>query len=88
MDHSRPADAPMTLEQALSWIASTLNEPPDRVHAGARRTDLPTWDSLGQLLLLAALDQQFGIKLSTKQVATLDSVEKILEILRRHDRLA
>lgn len=80
-------EGPLTLQSALAWIADVLNEPESQVTSGTLRADLPRWDSLGQLLLLAALDQQFGIKLTPPEVSSLTSVRSILRVLERRQCL-
>ena len=61
----------MTLAEALSWVSEIVNEPPVRVRPDTKRIDLAGWDSLGQLLLMSALDQQFGIKLTQDEFERL-----------------
>ena len=83
---SDPSDA-LTLNEALAWIADLLVEPAPNVRPGTLRTDLRGWDSLGQLVLMSALDQRFGIKLTQDELTSLAAVQDILEVLRRHGRL-
>jgi acyl carrier protein len=80
-DALSPADA-------LTWIAELFEEPRDGIHAGTSRADVAAWDSLGQLVLMSALDQRFGIRLSQDELAALQSVQDILNILADRGRLA
>jgi acyl carrier protein len=77
----------MTLDEALSWIAEIFVEPISNVRADTRRPDLGGWDSLGQLVLMSALDQRFGIKLTQEELNSLASVHDILNVLEKHSRL-
>jgi acyl carrier protein len=77
----------MTVAEALAWIANTFEEPPGRITSDTTRSDVPAWDSLGQLVLMAALDQQWGIRLSQRELSSLTSVADILAILATHQRL-
>jgi acyl carrier protein len=81
------SDVPMTRDEALAWIADVFNEPVSAVRTDARRIDLLGWDSLGHLVLISALDQQFGIKLSQKELPSLTTVQRILDLLASHERL-
>ncbi len=78
----------MTVPEALLWVAEVFNEPPSRVRADTRRPDLLGWDSLGQLVLMSALDEQFGIKLTQDEIRSMISVQDILDALVRHGRVA
>ena len=82
------SDEVMTVDEAILWVAEVLNEPPADVRADTPRSDLPQWDSLGQLVLMSALDEQFAIKLTEAEIASLMSVQNILDVLGRHGRLA
>jgi acyl carrier protein len=48
------------------------------------RADLPAWDSLGQLVLMAGLDERFGVRVTPSELATVKAVGDILDILRRN----
>ena len=83
----QPRQKVLSKTEALAWIAEALNEPIANVQATARRPDLPGWDSLGHLVLISGLDQQFGIKLNQKELSALASVQDVLDVLARHGRL-
>ena len=72
---------------ALTWIAEVFEEAPDRIGAKTLREDIPGWDSLGTLSLLAALDEHFDIHLSEQDIEELSCVNDILDILRRSGAL-
>jgi acyl carrier protein len=78
----------MNTQEALNWIAEIFEEPAGRVTAATYRQDIPGWDSLGTLSLLAGFDERFDIHLSEQDIESLQGVEDILELLRRHDALA
>ena len=78
----------LSLGEALEWIAELFEEPKDRIQANTARGDVPAWDSLGQLVLMSALDQRFGIRLTQDELASLRSIRDILTILGSHGRLA
>jgi acyl carrier protein len=73
---------------ALDWIAELFEEPKGRIQPTTPRGDVAAWDSLGQLVLMSALDQRFGIRLTQDELASLRSIQDILEILGTHGRLA
>ena len=81
------ASPAMTLDQALAWVAETFEEPRPNIQQNTRRADIAAWDSLGQLILMSALDQQFGIRLNQTELSSLASVQDILDILSRNQRL-
>ena len=78
----------MTSQEALDWISETFEEPPGRIGLGTVREEIPGWDSLGTLSLIAALDERFDIHLSEQDIDSLQSVKDILELLRRHDAVS
>lgn len=49
------------------------------------RDDIEAWDSLGHLAILAALDEHFHGKVGDiKEIASVESVTDILQILHNH----
>ena len=53
--------------------------------AGLQYQGIPTWDSVGHMTLVAALEDAFDIMLDTDDVIDLSSYEKGKEILAKDD---
>ena len=87
MRRSNGDDRSLRQEDALAWIADALATDPSLVSPATERVNLKGWDSLGQLILMSALDQDFGIKLTEEEVGSMASVQDILDVLGRHGRL-
>jgi acyl carrier protein len=77
----------MQIDEALNWIAEVFEERPGRITAETLRNDIPGWDSLGTLSLIAALDERFDIHLSEENIEGMKSVSDLLDILRSHGAL-
>ena len=73
----------MTTDEALHWIAEIFETPPEEVKVTSPRSDIPGWDSLGMLSLMASLDERFNIQIMDKDLGKLQSVNDILDILRQ-----
>lgn len=72
----------MKTDEALNWIAEVFEESPGRIGAATKRSEIPGWDSLGTLSLIAALDERFDIQLSEDTIEALQSVADLLTVLR------
>jgi acyl carrier protein len=44
--------------------------------------DLPAWDSLKHITLILAIEEEFDVKFTTREVTSLWSVGRIVEALR------
>lgn len=77
----------MKTQEALSWIAETFEQPAELVTTETLRKDIPGWDSLGTLVLIAAFDEKFDIHLSETDLDAMQRVNDVLEILRRNGKL-
>lgn len=77
----------MDTQNALQWIAEVFEESPGRLTVTTSRQDIPGWDSLGTLSLIAGLDERFDIHLSEQDIEAMQGVADLLEILRRHGAL-
>jgi acyl carrier protein len=73
----------MKLEEAVNWIAEVFEEAAGRIGPQTLRKEIPGWDSLGTLSLIAGLDEKFDIQLSEKEIGSLERVNDIVDILRR-----
>ena len=71
--------------QVRQLIATTLKLPVEKVLPSARSGDPAAWDSLGQVNVIIALEQTFGIYIEPEDFARIDSVAAILEYLRAND---
>ena len=81
------SSAAMTLERGACVGSGNLRGTRPNIQQNTRRADIAAWDSLGQLILMSALDQQFGIRLNQAELASLSSVQDILNILSKNQRL-
>lgn len=80
MQQISSTDALRMLEEAFAADAGSLT--PE-----VARRDLPGWDSMGALMLIAELDSRFGIVLTPEQSKTMARVGDVLDLLRSHGAL-
>lgn len=78
----------MTVDNALIWIANLFEEPVDNIAVNTRRDEIPAWDSLGVLSLIAALDEEFDIRLSEREIQEMKAVEDILQLFKSRGLLS
>jgi acyl carrier protein len=84
----RSHEQAISVDEALAWLAEILEEPNERVRPDTPRDSLPAWDSLGQLVLMSALDERFRIRLTPDELGSLSSIGDVLAVLDRNGRLA
>lgn len=77
----------MTQEDALKWVAELFEESADKISPSTAREDIPAWDSLGVLTLMADFDEKHDIVLSDEDMKAMKTVDDILEVLRKHGKL-
>lgn len=68
-------------ERLQPTIANVLKVPAGHITPTTRDEDLPAWDSLGQVNLIMALEQTFGVYIEVEDFEKLKSVPAILEYL-------
>jgi acyl carrier protein len=69
--------------QLQSLIATTLKVPASAITPQTRNEDVASWDSLGQVNLIMALEQSFDLEVDVEEFAELTSVSAILKYLSR-----
>lgn len=71
-----------TLDDAIRGvIASTFDLPFAAVPDTASNQTIAGWDSLGQMELVFALEQRFGVIIGVEHIAGLQSFVRIREVL-------
>lgn len=64
-------------DKIKSIIASTLNIPLAEVTDDLSVGDIPQWDSMGNMAIIAAIEELFGIEIPLEDLFDLNSVESI-----------
>jgi acyl carrier protein len=77
----------MTTHETMEWLAELFEEPAGRLTPETARDVVPAWDSLGDLALMANLDEKFGILLTDTELRALTTVDDILRVLRNNGKI-
>jgi acyl carrier protein len=77
----------MTQDEALKWFADLFGLPASSISPETTRAQVLTWDSLGVLTLMAALDETFNIVTDDATMRSMQSVGDVLNLLRKHGKL-
>ena len=77
----------MTQAEALKWVAELFEQPVEELSPATPLDEIPMWDSLGVLTLMADFDQKFGIVLADTDMRGMQKVDDILEVLRKQGKL-
>ena len=70
------------LQQTFS---ESLGVPFSSVNDELTYSNLPEWDSVGHMALIAAIEEAFDIMIDAEDVIDMSSVEKAIEILQKYD---
>ena len=62
-------------------VAEVLDVTPETLSDESSPATIPSWDSLGHLNLIIALEQEFGVRLSSEDILTMRSIGSIRRIL-------
>lgn len=77
----------MTVAEAMEMMSVAFDEPLERLVPELGRDAIQGWDSMGALMLIAEIDERFGIELTAETSLAMRSVNDVLDFLRRHDLL-
>lgn len=72
------------LEKYNAAFCETLNVEESQL-ANLKYQDIPSWDSVGHMSLVAAIEDVFDIMMETDDIIDLSSYEKGKEILKKYD---
>ena len=69
-------------EKFLTIVASSLEIEKSTFGINSTKDDVPEWDSLGHLKLFLGLEEEFGVKFSMEETATLTNLKDIFNIIK------
>ena len=84
-------DHTKTVESRLASVfAEVFSLPPDRVHSDLDPDKVEGWDSLGHVMLIAAIEAEFSIQFDVDQIMDFTSFQTVLSVLDKavHERVA
>jgi acyl carrier protein len=73
-----------TFEQLRDTVATTLDLGPRAITEATRQEDIASWDSLGHVNLMVALEGVFHLTLEPEDFSRLTSMPAILDYLQEH----
>jgi len=77
----------MTEEQVIAWLGEVFECRAGELTADRSRDDIPAWDSLGVLTLMAGFDEKFGLVMSADDMQKLQRVGDVVALLRSRGKL-
>ena len=78
----------MTETEVLRWLAEIFEASPESISAATPRTDIPAWDSLGVLTLIAGFDERFGLQVSDADLEKLATIGDVVALLKSKGKLS
>jgi acyl carrier protein len=60
-----------------------FDDPTIQIHDAMTARDVPAWDSLNHIQLIVAIEKAFRIKLTTREVQSLDTVGTLKALVAR-----
>jgi acyl carrier protein len=75
----------MEQENKIKQIfADILDVKEEKITEAFGPNDAPMWDSMNNLRLITALEEEFDIQLTMEEIREMDSFGKIKEVVGRH----
>jgi acyl carrier protein len=78
----------MNTQETLRWIAELFEQDPEQFGPETLRDEIPAWDSVGVLTLMAGIDKKFGVLLTNSEISEMKSVGDVLGILRKNNKIS
>ncbi len=74
-------------EQVKEVVAGALEVSPDQITVDLAYGDIPEWDSMGHMNVMMAMEDRFGVEITTENIAQLTSLPILCAYLaeREHD---
>lgn len=72
------------LNDLRALLAETFQTPVEQISAELAYGDLPQWDSLGHMDVMMALEEKYGVQISTETISALISLPVIAAYVEEH----
>ena len=59
-----------------------FDEYEERISPSTSAKDIPQWDSLANIQIMVTVEQEFGVKFSTEQIANIKDIGEIVAAIR------
>ena len=69
------------LDKVIVLIEKILNVPSGMITPDTEIGELPEWDSLHNVQIMAELEKQFGVKITPEMVMDLETVADIADLM-------
>jgi acyl carrier protein len=71
------------VDKVIALFAETLAIDPARVQELSSPDTMREWDSLATMKLIVAFEEAFSVKLSTREILSMRTIEAIRSVLRK-----
>jgi acyl carrier protein len=71
-------------DEIRSVMARSFAVDEDDIPEDASQENYSRWSSLSHMVLLSSLEEQYNIRLSMKQMTSMTSMSKIVDVLREY----
>ena len=68
-------------DRVVEILATIFSLPKEGITSDTSPATIENWDSMGHLMLVLDLEQQFGVEFSPEEVENLSSVSAIVNVL-------
>ena len=72
------------MEQYIKIFSEALNISNENFSKNLKYNDIPEWDSIGHMTLVAALEEKYKISIDTDDIIDFSSFNKGIEILKKY----
>lgn len=69
-------------DRLIRTFADVLNIPPERLNEASSPANTPEWDSLATINLTLAVEREFGVRLSMRDVRAMATIGQAKSVLR------
>lgn len=72
----------MPEDKLIDVFSTVLNVPAEELNEDTSPDNTENWDSLAAMQLVAEIEETFSVRLSTRDIMTMDSIGRARDVLR------
>jgi acyl carrier protein len=72
------------MKQLIELVAAIINVPSEELTAQSGPANLPSWDSLAHIGIIAAAEQTYQLQLTTAEILSIKTISDLLSVLEKY----
>lgn len=72
------------MKNLIDLISSILNVPSDKLNLESGPKEIPSWDSLGHVSLMSAVEQTYDLRFTMTEILSVKTINDLVKLIEKY----